>query len=59
MPPPPMNFGGGMPIYQPLQPPPVYIQPMMPSPAYTPPPAYMPPPQTGMPVIGAPVMNQD
>lgn len=53
MPPPPMNFAGGMPIYQPLQPPPVYIQPMMP------PPAYMPPPQNGMPVIGAPVMNQD
>lgn len=53
MPPPPMNYGGGMPIYQPLQPPLVYIQPMMP------PPAYMPPPQNGVPVIGAPVINQD
>ncbi len=56
MPPPPFNYGGEMPVYQPMQPAVGYqvqMPPMMPPP-------YMPPPlQNGFPVIGAPVVNQD
>ncbi len=59
MPPPPNNFGGGnggMPSYQPLeQPPPVYIQPVVPvGPPYMPPPA-----NNSAPVIGQPISDNN
>ena len=55
IPSPPMNYVGGVPMYQPIQPPPVFIQPIIPPPSYMPPPAQ----NNIMPVIGAPAMNQD
>ena len=66
--PPPQNYGGGMPSYQPLQQaPPVYVQPVVPMmPAYMPPPANMPPPvnmpppsNNGVPVMGEPVQTNN